>query len=267
MGLQPLSTQFDDREALADYVAELTPWLSRPARFSPFMGSREQALAQLEAVDALHYGKTRNHLEGKVTRLSPYIRHGMLTLNQVRNTALKQASDPEQVEKLVQELAWRDYWQRLYHARPEWIWEDAEAIKTGFDATDYQDNLPVDIIEATTDVACINQCIKRLYDTGYLHNHARMYVASYVVHWRRVKWQAGAKWMHHHLIDGDLASNSLSWQWIASTFGNKPYIFNLDNVKKYADAALDIDPERNRPIDDSYEALAARLFPYRGQQA
>ena len=106
--------------------------------------------------------------------------------------------------------------------------------------------------------------IKDFLKTGYMHNHARMYVASYVVHWRRIKWQAGAKWFLHHLLDGDPASNNLSWQWVASTFGNKPYIFNLENVRKYSLQDVDTSPENNQEINDSYENLTTRLFPQKG---
>ena len=89
-----------------------------------------------------------------------------------------------------------------------------------------------------------------------------MYVASYVVHWRRVRWQAGARWFLQHLLDGDPASNNLSWQWVASTFSKKPYIFNLDNVRRYAGDGVDTRADTNRCLDDTYEALSERLFPY-----
>ncbi|HBB52842.1 MAG TPA: DNA photolyase, partial [Legionellales bacterium] len=103
--------------------------------------------------------------------------------------------------------------------------------------------------------------IHELTSTGYIHNHARMYLASYVVHFRRIKWQAGAKWFLHHLLDGDVASNNLSWQWVASTFSHKPYIFNLENVAKYFSNQVNTEPHRNQLLDASYEELQQRLFP------
>ena len=90
-----------------------------------------------------------------------------------------------------------------------------------------------------------------------------MYVAAYVVHWRRIKWQAGAKWFLHHLLDGDPASNNLSWQWVASTFANKPYFYNLENVSKYAAPGLNVASEDNVPLAYSYDELDSILFPYR----
>jgi deoxyribodipyrimidine photo-lyase len=88
-----------------------------------------------------------------------------------------------------------------------------------------------------------------------------MYLASYIVHFRRIKWQIGAAWFLKHLIDGDEASNNFSWQWIASTFSNKPYIFNLENVNKYFGNYVDTAPQNNFILDKSYERLAVDLFP------
>ena len=124
----------------------------------------------------------------------PYIRHGILSLDEVRNHALACVANAKEAEKFIEELAWRDYWQRIYLAYPDRIWADIENYKTGFDAEDYDDTLPDDIKAGETGVACIDQFIATLSDTGYLHNHARMYLAAYIVHWRRIKWQAGARW-------------------------------------------------------------------------
>lgn len=114
---------------------------------------------------------------------------------------------------------------------------------------------------AQTDNPCINAMIRQLYETGYLHNRLRLYLAGYTVHWRGIKWQAGASWFLEHLLDGDPASNNLSWQWVASTFSSKPYIFNQENMEKY----LADFPGYDSPHPDfagSYEELAERLFPH-----
>jgi deoxyribodipyrimidine photo-lyase len=94
--------------------------------------------------------------------------------------------------------------------------------------------------------------VSTLYATGYLHNHARMWLASYVVHIRKVHWRVAADWLYGHLLDGDLASNHLSWQWVAGTGSSKPYLFNADNVSRYAPAAWH---SHGSVIDQSYEAL------------
>ncbi len=256
--MKKLDVSFENREELIAYVKTLAPWAKGSA--SHIVGSRKIAKAALSKIDAIAYAKNRNYGLGKVTRLSPYIRHGILSLNEVRNYALKSCSKPVEITKFIQELAWRDFWQRVYKNHPKWIWEDIEAYKTGFSPEDYSDTLPDDITTAKTGVACLDTFISELIQTGYIHNHARMYLASYIVHFRKVKWQAGAKWFLHHLLDGDEASNNLSWQWVASTFSNRPYIFNLENVDKYFGKIADTSPINNMPLDASYEELTKRLF-------
>lgn len=256
----PLNKTFSSREALADYVKTLAPWAE--GSISETQGGLAAAKQRLAAIDPINYGSTRNYGNGKVTRLSPYLHHGILSLNEVRNHALTMCSDPKQIKKFLQELGWRDFWQRVAAQNPQWLWQDAEPYKTGFTPYDYADDLPEDIRTGQTGVACVDHFIADLLQTGYVHNHGRMYLASYVVHFRRVKWQAGAQWFLEHLLDGDLASNNLSWQWVASTFGNKPYIFNLENVEKFFAGILDTTPANNKPLNASYEELNARLFPY-----
>ena len=130
---------------------------------------------------------------------------------------MRAKSSGPQPGKLLQELAWRDYFQRIYARIGSAIWQDQEPYKTGFTAGDYADELPADISDGETGLACIDAFSKELIETGYLHNHARMWLAGYIVHFRRVKWQAGAHWFLQHLLDGDPASNNLSWQWVASS--------------------------------------------------
>ena len=262
--LEPLARRFPTRSALVDTVAAISPWLA-PTPPSPHEGGRRQAERRLAAVRPRHYARSRNHLDGAVTQLSPYLRHGVLSLAHVKQAVSAKADTAKDAEKLIQELAWRDYFQRVGKAHPQWLWNDVEPYKTGWRAEDYAPTLPKDIAEATTGVACIDQFIRTLTETGYLHNHARMYVASYVVHWRKIRWQAGAQWFLRTLLDGDPASNNLSWQWVASTFSNKPYFFNLDNVRRYSGTDIDTSAENNRELDASYEDLHERLFPHRSE--
>jgi deoxyribodipyrimidine photo-lyase len=266
-----LPHEFASRDALINFIAQLDKAPDDMAagshpperRASPIIGGRQAALAALAKIDPVAYASSRNHLNGAVTGLSAYIRHGVLSLGEVRDHALATVGTAKQAEKFIQELAWRDYWQRLYASAPDSIWTDVEAYKTGFSADDYENELPEDIAAGKTGVACIDGFIGMLLDTGYLHNHARLYVAAYVVHWRRIKWQAGARWFLQQLIDADPASNNLSWQWVASTFSNKPYFFNLDNVARYVGPDIDITPAANAPLAHSYERLEALLFPNR----
>jgi len=261
--MERLPKAFADRDALVAHVEALAPW-AEGAR-SYIQGGHTKAERKLAAIEPTAYARTRNYGAGKVTRLSPYLQHGILSLNAVRNHALRLCQEPVQITKFIQELAWRDFWQRVLAMHPEWAWNDVEPYKTGFSTADYADALPEDIATGTTGVACIDAFIHELIYTGYLHNHARMYLASYVVHFRRVKWQAGARWFLQHLLDANMASNNFSWQWVASTFSNKPYVFNLENVDTYFRGLVDTTPEANHVLDASYEALAMRLFPNRAR--
>lgn len=248
-----------ERQDLIDIVKDLSPWIdSDDQAVSPIRGCRNEALKRLNAIKPTRYAKTRNHLDGDVTRLSPYVSRGLISLHDIRDKAFELAPPHE---KFMQQLAWRDYWHGILKLNPHYMWEDAEAYKTGFKAQDYADDLPSDIATAKTGVACIDQFLTELCETGWVHNHARLYLAAYVCHWRRVKWQAGAQFLLTHLLDADVASNNLSWQWVASTFSHKPYYFNLENVQKFSGDDIDTRPETNRALEGSYEDLAAELFP------
>jgi deoxyribodipyrimidine photo-lyase len=205
----------------------------------------EAAQQTLRAVRPSEYARTRNHLSGAVTHLSPYLTHGFVQVPDVM-AALQLPRE----HKLVFELGWREF---FHHA-----WRhDGEAIFTSLHEgplpdSAYAKELPADIREGRTGVPAIDQSVRALYTTGYLHNHARMWLASYVVHLRKAHWRAGADWLYAHLLDGDLASNHLSWQWVAGTGSHKPYLFNADNVQRYAQAPWH---SAGTVIDKGYDAL------------
>ena len=256
-----LPTTFESRKALGDYLRESFAGFAEgdePSATQP--GGRRAAEPLLLAIDPLLYARTRNHLDGAVTRLSPYLRHGIVTLAEVRDLAL--AKSGERAAKLVNELGWRDYYQRVHAKLGERVWQDQEPYKTGLEAADYARDLPPEVELGETGLACIDAFARDLARSGYLHNHARMYVAAYVVHWLKVRWQAGAAWFLRHLVDGDPASNNLSWQWVASTFSHKPYIFDRANLKRTTDGCYcrDCPSACDCPFAGSYEDLAARLF-------
>ncbi|GAC1547941.1 MAG: hypothetical protein NVS2B17_32430 [Candidatus Velthaea sp.] len=235
---------------------------SRPA----FPPGRRAALERLEAFRPERYARSRNFLDGAVSALSPYLRHGILDLAQVRDAIFERGRKRYEVEKFIAELGWRDYFRRIYSLLGNRIWEDIEAYKTGFTADTYAAALPADIRTGTTGAACIDGFVYDLVDGGYVHNHARMYFASYVVHHRRVRWQAGAAFYLPHLLDGDAASNNLSWQWVASTFADKPYIFNRDNLERYTGGTYCGRcplASGGCPFDADYRTLDQRLFPHK----
>jgi deoxyribodipyrimidine photo-lyase len=259
-----LRRDFASRDDLVTYLREQFPAAAqRGPDLSPIRGGRVAGLAALGRIDPVRYAATRNELDGAVTRLSPYIRHGVLSLAEVRDAALAKTGTPEPAGKLIQELGWRDYWQRLYRDIGSDVWRDREPLKTGRTPASYDAALPPEIESGESGLACMDAFSRELRETGYLHNHARMWVAAWVVHWRGVRWQAGARWFLRHLLDGDPASNNLSWQWVASSFSHKPYIFNRENLSKYtgnrycrACPAFDA-----CPFAGDYDTLHHRLFP------
>ena len=258
-----LKRDFENRLELKAYLREQFPDAAQwGEELSPIRGGEQAARKALEEFRAGRYAGTRNFLSGSVSRLSPYLRHGVLTLAEVAAQVINAAGGPQKVYKFVQELAWRDYWQRLYEQWGAGVWLDREEWKTGLKVDDYADDLPEDVATAQTHLACMDGFISALVRDGYLHNHARMWFAAYVVHFRRVKWQAGARFFLTHLLDGDPASNNLSWQWVASTFSSKPYIFNRENLERYTNGEFCAGCARREscPFDKSYELLNSELF-------
>ncbi len=245
-----LAAEFPEAAAVSDAVPETR-------------GGRTAAEVALARVAPETYAASRNFLDGAVTRLSAYLRHGVLSLAEVRDTALRAVPAPQQAAKLINELGWRDYFQRVYAAVGDGIWHDREPATTGERSEAYAAELPDDVAAGRTGLACMDAFSRELVATGYLHNHARMWLAAYLVHWRKVAWQTGARWFLQHLLDGDPASNNLSWQWVAGTFSHKPYMFNRENLERYSAGAYCHDcPLRTQcPFDSSYEALTFRLFP------
>ena len=217
--------------------------------FDTFPPTRAAALARIAAVRPGDYARSRNALEGAVTGLSPYLTHGLVSLPEV--LAGVTASHPLDVQhKFVYELGWREYFQHVWAFRGDGIFSSLhEGV---LPEAAYATQLPEDIRQAATGVPVIDMAVRTLYATGYLHNHARMWLASYVVHLRKVHWRVAADWLYGHLLDGDLASNHLSWQWVAGTGSSKPYLFNADNVARFAPAHWH---SPHSVIDQSYEAL------------
>ena len=216
--------------------------------FAPTLAA---AQARIAAVRPADYARSRNAIDGAVTGLSPYITHGFVTLPEVL-AGVAARHRLEVGHKFVFELGWREYFRHVWQHQGTGI---LQSLHEGLlPKSAYAAEMAADIRQARTGIPAIDTAVRTLYATGYLHNHARMWLASYIVHIRKVYWRAGADWMLAHLLDGDLASNHLSWQWVAATGSNKPYLFNADNVAKYAP------PDWHSPgsvIDTSYAALDA----------
>lgn len=201
----------------------------------------------LDKVNIQEYETSRNFLNGAVTYLSPYITHGFESMPNLVFQFKKQGLTPK--HKLYAEFGWREYYYHVWGHLGNDIFQD---IRPALPEVNYQAVLPDDILQAKTGLAPIDLAISTLYEKGYLHNHVRMWLASYLIHFRKIHWRTCADWMYGYLLDGDLASNHLSWQWVGCTFSNKPYLFNAENIEKYAPPAWHCPKSI---LDQSYEAL------------
>ncbi len=220
--------------------------MSRLDLFTPTLVDARMRIAAVRPSD---YARTRNALDGAVTGLSPYITHGLVDLREVAaGVAANHRLDPK--HRFMFELGWREFFRHVWQHRGHAILTSIHPGPLPDEA--YARELPADVREGRTGVPVIDTAVRTLYANGYLHNHARMWLASYLVHLRRVHWRAGADWLYAHLLDGDLASNHLSWQWVAGTFSHKPYLFNADNVASYSPASWH---SPGSVIHTSYEAL------------
>jgi len=209
-------------------------------------------LARMDQIDPVKYGKTRNYVNGDVTCLSPYISRGVISTKQVLEHVVASGIDISQIEPFVKELCWRDYFQRVGQVK-----DLSREIKEPQQLVSNHE-IPVEVVNANTGIMGIDQAIQRLYSTGYMHNHCRMYTASVVCNIARSHWLHPAGWMYYHLLDGDWASNACSWQWVAGANSSKKYYANQENINKYTNTN-----QTNTWLDISYEALEQMEVPGR----
>lgn len=206
----------------------------------------------MHGINPVKYASTRNFGNGAVTYLSPYISRGVISTKEVFTFIQSLNLGWQKSEKLIQELAWRDYWQQVWIAKGDLIHQDLKNTQT--EVSNHQ--ISKAIIEANTSILSIDNAIEKLYKTGYMHNHMRMYIASICCNIAHSHWLEPAKWMYANLLYGDLASNQLSWQWVCGSFSSKKYIANQENINKYFD-----EKQTNTFLDISYEVLAKIEIP------
>ncbi|SFH83406.1 FAD-binding domain-containing protein [Halpernia frigidisoli] len=134
-----------------------------------------------------------------------------------------------EVERLVQELAWREFFQNVWSHKKDGIFSDIKNQQIN----DENSGIPKAVLNAETGIEVLDDAVNELYETGYIHNHLRMYLSSVCTNIAHFHWFESAKWLYYNLLDGDLASNHLSWQWVCGTFSSKKYFANQDNLNKY----------------------------------
>ena len=205
-----------------------------------FEASRAKAIEKLNHFvenNLSEYSKLRNFDFGSENRsnvscLSPYITHGIISEKEIINKSLNKFSFAKN-EKFIQEVLWRTYWKGWLELRPN-VWDDylIELKKIKEELKDNKEYL--NAIEGKTNIECFNVWVNELKENNYLHNHTRMWFASIWIFTLELPWQLGAEFFMQHLYDGDAASNTLGWRWVAGiqTQG-KHYLASEWNIKKF----------------------------------
>jgi deoxyribodipyrimidine photo-lyase len=203
----------------------------------------EKLVKKIKNFDAKKYSYSRNYIDGEVSRLSPYISRGFISTSQVFEILKINFSSIKEIEKFVQELAWRDYFQLTWNEKNVEVnlKENISVKKIG---------IPSPILNAQTSIKAIDNEILNLYKNGYMHNHFRMYIASLICNFSNCHFLTPSKWMYYYLLDGDVGSNALNWQWVSGASRNKKYYFNQENLNKYSRVL-----QQNTFIDVDYSLL------------
>ena len=190
---------------------------------------------------------------GAVSRLSPYLRHRLITEHEVVAHVLAR-HNLDAAEKFIQEVLWRTYWKGWLDMRPS-VWrrfgEERDRQRDAF----HDDHALADAENGLTGIEGFDDWARELVATGYLHNHARMWFASIWIFTLRLPWTLGADFFLRHLLDADAASNTLSWRWVAGlqTVG-KTYLATSDNIARYTNG-------RFAPAGLAREAMALTEAP------
>lgn len=225
-----------------------------------FMPTRSAGLERLDAFISQagsKYAKERNHDLGSenhdnVSRLSPYLRYRLVSEEEVISAVLRRHS-PNAADKFIQEVFWRTYWKGWLEMRPS-VWRaflaERDSERDQLESNAGRRLVLSDAQTGRTGIEGFDDWARELVETGYLHNHARMWFASIWIFTLKLPWTLGADFFLRHLLDADPASNTLSWRWVAGlqTRG-KTYLARADNIHKYTDG-------RFRPAGLASEAPA-----------
>ena len=254
-----LETKFSSREEMTAHLKEKLEGLySTEPIPNEMIGGRTAALEALQNYTFAGYGR-RNFVDANTSRLSAYLRHGMLSILEVADHARKNAKGRERDEFLKQ-LSWREFFGLVLEQEGTGVFENLEPPKY---AVRWKAELPDDILEAKTGLPCVDAWTSNLIENGFLTNHERLWFAAYVTHFRKIDWKAGYRFFREHLLDGDIASNALSWQWVASTFASKPYFMNQENIQKYSSDRWCKTCKADCPFRKPYDQLEQELFGMR----
>lgn len=189
----------------------------------------QEILDKIERIDPKTYASTRNYRDGAVSMLSPYVSRGVISTKVIYQSLQKRGFHSKTALKFIQELAWRDYFQQVWRAKGDELFRDLKNEQQNVK----HHGVPEAVLNASTGILAVDKAIEELYNTGYMHNHMRMYVASICCNYAGCHWLEPAKWLYYHLLDGDLASNHLSWQWVSGAFSSKKYFASQGNIERF----------------------------------
>ncbi len=231
-----------------------------PAPFPPARAAALERLAAFAPRAGRDYAAGRNHdLPGHadVSRLSPWLRHRLITEEEVLVEVLRHHG-PQAADKFISEVFWRTYWKGWLELRPA-VWGQYRAgLSAALNRVQTEGGLRRDwaaACEGRTGIDCFDHWARELVETGYLHNHARMWFASIWIFTLRLPWELGADYFLRHLLDGDPASNTLSWRWVGGIqTPGKTYLARPDNIERYTGG-------RFRPTGLATEAPPLRADP------
>ncbi|MFT5354200.1 MAG: deoxyribodipyrimidine photo-lyase [Polyangiales bacterium] len=221
-----------------------------PENFEPkiFEPTRAAGLQRLAAFvpKAGDYARLRNYDLGPkgdaVSGLSPYLRYRLIDEAEVL-AAVQGRWKERAADQFVREVFWRSYFKGWLQMRPK-VWSDYErdrdAALSAIESEPERRRLYDSACEGKTGIACFDAWSDELRTTGYLHNHARMWFASIWVYTLELPWTLGADFFYRHLLDGDPASNTLSWRWVCGLHTRgKTYLARRDNIQKYTRGRFD----------------------------
>ena len=183
------------------------------------------------------YSKLRNfdfgpNKRSNISCISPYVTHGVINEIEIIKKSLKKYSFVKN-EKFIQEVLWRVYWKGWLELRPD-VWTDFKYSLKKLKKEYENNNKYIEAVNAKTNIDVFNSWVNELKNFNYLHNHTRMWFASIWIFSLKLPWQLGAEFFLQHLYDGDAASNTLGWRWVAGVqTKGKHYIATEWNIKKF----------------------------------
>ena len=207
--------------------------------FKPSRTFAEELMNEFIENNLVNYSKLRNFDYGpdkrsNVSCLSPYVTHGVISEVELIKKSLNKYSFAKN-EKFIQEIMWRTFWKGWMELRPD-VWTDYLSELNQIRDKYKNDQDYKKAVEGSTEIQCFNEWVGELKENNYLHNHARMWFASIWIFTLELPWELGAEFFMQHLFDGDPASNTLGWRWVAGiqTQG-KNYLASEWNIKKFTD--------------------------------